>query len=96
MQLATYYKQIGYWVDLLQLHVPGAVVKLVGTHQDQTECSNEKKDKVKECVLRQIADHRANLATELVRVSHLMRTTAIQTMTSLGFRTGYEYRQQIL
>ncbi|XP_067952197.1 malignant fibrous histiocytoma-amplified sequence 1 homolog [Watersipora subatra] len=64
----SYQEQIGYWVDLLQLHVPGAVVKLVGTHTDLAE-EVSSVEVVKECVRQQVDEHNAHLATELLKLN---------------------------
>lgn len=69
IQPETYHTQIGYWIDLLNLHVPGAVVKVVGTHCDMTAFTEEMKLKVKDCIHKQMDEYKAYLATELVKVS---------------------------
>ncbi|KAF6024987.1 hypothetical protein EB796_016722 [Bugula neritina] len=67
-QPETYHSQIGYWIDLLHLHVPGAVVKLVGTHRDLLTPESVDSSQVQESVKRQIDEYRAYLATELSKL----------------------------
>lgn len=55
---------------MLQVQVPGAVVKLVGTHADQSPTGGDQtRARVLERVQKQLEDQKANLATELIRVS---------------------------
>ena len=59
----NHYKAIGYWLDLLQIYVPGAVVCIVGTHCDL--CYDDFIEKtlqvVKEQIKQQLNSHMEKL-----------------------------------
>lgn len=70
---------------MLQVHVPGAVVKLIGTHADVCSSIDETKNQVLERVQKQLEDHKANLATELIRVSEFAGKTNEPNIANTNF-----------
>ena len=65
-----HYSAIGYWLDLLHLHTPGAIVKIIGTQTDlcAETISNSTLDVVREELARQMSQTQERIKEEITNL----------------------------
>ncbi|XP_021367205.1 malignant fibrous histiocytoma-amplified sequence 1 homolog isoform X2 [Mizuhopecten yessoensis] len=90
----SHYEMVGQWLDLLNVHTPGAVVKLVGTKADLCESDEMKEatcDIVQSEVKKQQKRHLENLHEQLTKIQ-----TEIQTLQSeIGQNMSNDHMQHL-
>lgn len=74
--------------------MPGAVVKVVGTHLDMSASTEKTKLKVMECIHKQTDDYKAYLATERVKVIKIIRSTQSRNRKRDVLRAEYNFAFQ--
>jgi Leucine-rich repeat (LRR) protein/GTPase SAR1 family protein len=87
---ANFQRSIGQWIDLLQMHVPGSVVKVVGSQSDLCceEFYKKNQEHVKEDLENHLREHRTRVKTMREYSKSMMGEERSESATS-----GHSHKQ---